>query len=58
MNDPCDEIPKNYSKGLRQRFYTLWANRGHERLQKQERIKLACQKLAGRRNAGNLNCAN
>jgi len=30
MNDPCDEILGNHSKVLRQRFYTLWANRGQQ----------------------------
>ncbi|MFJ7311795.1 hypothetical protein ACIQVE_03325, partial [Pseudomonas sp. NPDC098747] len=25
MGDPCDEILRNHSKGLRKRFYTLWA---------------------------------
>jgi len=26
MGDPCDEIPRNHSKGSRKRFYTLWAD--------------------------------
>ena len=25
MGDPFDEILRNHSKGLRRRFYTLWA---------------------------------
>ena len=28
MGDPCDEILRNHSKGLRKRFYTLWAISG------------------------------
>ncbi len=26
MGVPCDEILGNHSKGLPERFYTLWAN--------------------------------